>query len=388
MRLLKAIIAVLAIIISISSTAYAQPATPKEEIPKDIPAEVREQIEIVLDCNRALPFDALKKLHEMGAKAEAAVPILIEELNNKTNCRWWAAAALGAIGDKRAVDPLIASLNSPDRVSSGLSFSVENAVSALASIGDKRAVEPLINILSNEKEPYELHRTVSTALGTLGDKRAVEPLFNTLNYITNISVLKKSAEALDKLGWEPGNQKEEITYLIAQQKWDELIEIDEPAVEQLIDALDNWKYNGPSPISKGYSVYALGEIGDKRAVEPLIKYYTSLVVYGSFSGTDPSKILDRMKPNWRYHPEIGKAIETRLLFLKQAENRVHNIRANLRRNNSNMSTKRFNERVYREQINAEKELTRLTGENFGGDPEKWQSWWEENKEKFLENMPK
>jgi HEAT repeat protein len=33
--------------------------------------------------------------------------------------------------------------------------------------------------------------------------------------------------------------------------------------------------------------------------------------------------------------------------------------------------------------NAARALKKVTGQDFGQDPEKWQEWWEENKDKFL-----
>jgi len=54
-----------------------------------------------------------------------------------------AAGALGKIGDKRAVEPLIAALEDNDRKVRW------NAAAILGNIGDKRAVEPLIAALND-----------------------------------------------------------------------------------------------------------------------------------------------------------------------------------------------------------------------------------------------
>lgn len=79
-----------------------------------------------------------------------------------------AAAALGEVGDPRAVEPLIACLRDPSEAVCDV------AGWALGEIGDARAVEPLIAALA-DKDPL-LRSAVATALGKLGDPRAVEPL--------------------------------------------------------------------------------------------------------------------------------------------------------------------------------------------------------------------
>ncbi len=57
---------------------------------------------------------------------------------------WVASDALGKIGDKRAVEPLITALDDEDELVR------EGAAKALGMLGDKRAVEPLITALGDE----------------------------------------------------------------------------------------------------------------------------------------------------------------------------------------------------------------------------------------------
>lgn len=54
------------------------------------------------------------------------------------------------------------------------------AAKALGEIGDKRAVEPLIRLLEHESEYGVVLRTAVDALGNIGDKRAVTPLTRIL----------------------------------------------------------------------------------------------------------------------------------------------------------------------------------------------------------------
>ncbi|MFC1855193.1 HEAT repeat domain-containing protein [Thermodesulfobacteriota bacterium] len=363
---MRALFKILIITIFITSTlcvSHAQPTLTKKEIIDKMPLEYREELQ-------SRYGDELE---------ENLFETLLNEFNrfeDNSFDKIQVSRFLADLGDKRAVEPFINALINADlstiRCLEDFHISVSIAF-GLGKLKDTRAVEPLISLI-NEKQPFCLLEAISIALGEIGDSKAIKPLVPLMKSKSR-KLQKTVAEKLTNLGWKPKNQSEEITYLIAQGKWDELIKIGKPAVEQLINALDCWVYQGRGVSRKGYSIKALGEISDKRAIVPLIKYYTSIVVYGEFSGPDPSKILDKMEPNWRYHPEIGKAIERRLLYLKKVEKRVHN--------NSNMSAQRYNERVHREQTYVEEELIRLTGESFDANPEKWQSWYEANKNSYI-----
>lgn len=104
----------------------------------------------------------------------------------------------------------------------------------------------------------------------------------------------EAARELDELGWEPRNDMEKALYLIAKRQWDELVklgemgikeliqdlkyeeyeetaetaiealvEIEEPAIELLIEALKN-----ENPEIREGAALSLGNIGDTRAKEP------------------------------------------------------------------------------------------------------------------------
>ena len=77
--------------------------------------------------------------------------------------------------------------------------------------------------------------SVIEALGETEDLRAVEPLIEALQarYYYPLNQRKEAAKALEKLGWKPINDTENIYYLIGKQKWDELPEFGELAVEPL-----------------------------------------------------------------------------------------------------------------------------------------------------------
>jgi len=140
-------------------------------------------------------------------------------------------------------------------------FRRDSAIESLVEIGEP-AVEPLIQALKDEDS--FVREGAAEALGKIGDKRAVEPLIHALND-EDWQVRWEAAEALDELGYEPKNDTEKAYYLIARKNWDELVKMGEPAVEPLIQALKD-----EDIFVREAAVEALGKIGDKRAVEPLI----------------------------------------------------------------------------------------------------------------------
>ena len=165
-----------------------------------------------------------------------------------------------------------------------------SAAEALGEIGDKRAVEPLIKTL--EDNPYESEwgvRNIATeALGNIGDERAIGPLIRRLvgcdgkkEYYEELIGYNFTALALNKLGWVPKTDDEKSTYLIAVKDWKSLVEWGEPAVDPLIKALREFTImtKAYNPRTRDYDnsvicssiAETLGNIGDKRAVEELIR---------------------------------------------------------------------------------------------------------------------
>ena len=79
------------------------------------------------------------------------------------------------------------------------SYVRRTAAKALGHLGDKRAVDPLIEALSHYD--YEVRLAAAEALGRLGDKRAVDPLIEVL--ADDTGWIRKAAEAaLKKLGYK------------------------------------------------------------------------------------------------------------------------------------------------------------------------------------------
>jgi HEAT repeat protein len=176
----------------------------------------------------------LSAVHTLGNNRDTrAVKPLIDTLKNDTDyrVRCVAATALGKIGDKSAVEPLIESLKE-DKEGDVRSYTAE----ALGMLGDTRAVEPLLESLTHDQ--FYSGSNAAKSLGKMREKRAIGPLIDSFG---NGFTESAASEALVMIG--------------------------EPAVDPLIEYLT--KAEDFSRIR--ISAITLGEIGDKRAVEPLIK---------------------------------------------------------------------------------------------------------------------
>ena len=104
-----------------------------------------------------------------------------------------AAEALGRLGNRRAVEPLLAALTDEDATVR------RRAIGALGTIGDTRGLKPLIAAL-NDGEPT-IRRRAAVELRHFGDERAVMPLVATLAD-TDTKVRRYAAESLGHLGDE------------------------------------------------------------------------------------------------------------------------------------------------------------------------------------------
>ena len=227
-----------------------------------------------------------------------------------------------------AVEPLISFLKKKESENERL-ISLNNrdmAIEILGEIGDPNAVDILIQCLN--ADDYSDKKAAATALGRLGDRRAIPHLYRFLQD-NNRNIAKAAAEALTRLNYVPESDKENISYLLAQQNWSQLARMGKPAVTPLIECMEDYQiaseacetlvkigepavipliaylkknqkvqpqsaprrnrrsrlqsnlrsFRSVPPIESrintfqvNYAIEALGEIGDSRAVEPLLEY--------------------------------------------------------------------------------------------------------------------
>ncbi len=109
-----------------------------------------------------------------------------------------AAEALGKMGDRRAVEPLIKLLS--DRY-----YNVRGSAAwALGELGDRRAVEPLLSAFKEAVNEWRYYRFYGEqaleALGKLGDPSTVAHLIPFLGH-KDWEVRSETAKVLGKLGY-------------------------------------------------------------------------------------------------------------------------------------------------------------------------------------------
>jgi HEAT repeat protein len=128
-------------------------------------------------------------------------------------------------------------------------------------IGDSDAALPLTASLA-DADP-EMRRKAAWALGEIGDARAIEPLVEALED-TDEDVRRVSLLVLEKLGWKPPDEAQEIRELIASRQWDRLAGMGDVAIEALIETLRSGDED-----ARLKAAWALGEIGDRRGLDAL-----------------------------------------------------------------------------------------------------------------------
>jgi HEAT repeat protein len=205
-------------------------------------------------------------------KTKRNIEGLIKALGNKkyADVRWQSARVLEQLGDKRAIEPLIQALNDDH----GLVR--KSAIEALGKIGDERATEALIAGLNDQDD--EIRLSAVNSLKQIGDEHATKLLITVLKD-KNTDVRISAASALGQIGGghaamalidalndKNAKVRESVTYALRKIDDDAIAEISETAVERLIAALKD-------PVSdiRKVMVRALGQMGDDRALEPLVE---------------------------------------------------------------------------------------------------------------------
>ncbi len=215
---------------------------------------------ILRQPNHPLRPDAAKALGNLGELSQLR---LINALKDEDSfVRQSATEALGNIGDEHAVPALIEALDDEDdkvRLS---------AIESLRWIDNKKTVEPLMHQLRDSN--WQVREAAIRALGRLRDDRAIKPLTDMLKD-ENSQVREQAVSALGKF---EGNQdveliiellkdrdckvRQETAYMLGQVG-------DVRAVEPLISAL----LNDSDLLVREFAVEALNKFGDPRAIAPL-----------------------------------------------------------------------------------------------------------------------
>jgi len=205
--------------------------------------------------------EAIQEIIYRMKNKHALTPLHVCLKNRENIVRRMAAEALLELKDPRSVDALIDALNDPDA-------EVQKLVrEALKDIG-KPAVVPLATFLRDDNAP--LCMAVIKLLGEIGDKTAVGHLVGVLKHFRSWRLRCEAADALGKIedprivGFliEALNDR---SLCVREAATRSLEKVGKPAVEPLIASLRDENYDVCYR-----SIVLLGEIGDSRAVEPLV----------------------------------------------------------------------------------------------------------------------
>lgn len=261
---------VIALCIYIASAGFAHGQdTGVQTFPKqDIP-EIEISIDQLIDALDAKDVHIrVSSAEELGRRGDRrAVSHLIRSLQDKDwHVRNAAALSLGMLQDPRALQPLLSALK--DRKSK-VQGSVREALSSIMEEMKKRNdVEPILALIENEDS--DVRMIAVTSLKGIKDEKVPKALVNLLDD-QNESVHDTTMEALKEMGPDAVIPLIESFTMNDMSIWIPAVRLlgeigDNRAVEPLILALKH-----PARILQYEAAKALGKINDPRAVEPLIQ---------------------------------------------------------------------------------------------------------------------
>ncbi|HDH96953.1 MAG TPA: HEAT repeat domain-containing protein [Proteobacteria bacterium] len=132
-----------------------------------------------------------------------------------------------------------------------------------------------------------------------------------------------------------------------------ILKVGEPAVDILIDRLKYGKKR-----ARTHAARLLGALGDKRAVGPLT---LALADRDTEVRKNALEALDHIDSDWRKSPQVRAAVEQLIGLLSDRERAVRRA--------------------------AAQALAQISGEDFGEDAERWQSWLKSSSEGGTETAP-
>ena len=153
------------------------------------------------------------------------------------NVRVMATKCLANFKDTKAVLPLLYCLNNKDE-----NYKIRlSCAEALGKIGDKYAVAPLLEVVSDESEKsVYIKESAVMALGMIGDMRAVDTLVSILEtkkgFMDKFTFLKERAlEALGKFNFH----NERVMKALKNSLMDESAQVRISAIEALMNTEDD-----------------------------------------------------------------------------------------------------------------------------------------------------
>jgi len=223
--------------------------------------------------------NAAKSLGQLGDK-RAVGPLITTFKNEDNETRQAAAEALGLLGDSAAVTPLVEALKEddaglrqvcaqaldklhyqPEKVEDNITYLIAlQAWDKVAKMGAP-AFEPLSACLSDQN--MDIKQGAIEALGNLGDKRAVPPLSEALpDWNLNGALVS----ALEKLGWKPASDAEQIYDWIGKQDSSHLKQSWKKTSKVLLDDVSSGDQRKVQN-----AVYCFMALGEPKVVDDLVQ---------------------------------------------------------------------------------------------------------------------
>jgi HEAT repeat protein len=173
------------------------------------------------------------------------------------------------------------------------------AATALGNIGDKQAVAPLIKTIEDTSSSSSLREISVEALGKLRDTEAVLPLAQLLSSGGPEMTTSKAKSALKEIAANNRSAHEKILPDLMHKNSTKvsnakqvLVAMGSPVVEDTLNLLKS-----ADLVQKMMIMETLGEIGDAKAVKPLSEYLTDWTMK-----SDAGKALEKL--NWQ--PETDR----------------------------------------------------------------------------------
>jgi len=432
---MRAVILFVAFCILFGSALFPEPLIPKENIPQNVAAPVREQLERLYSPDLMTRVNAAIKLGAMKEQGQAAVPFLISILENDgaARVRGSAAKALGNIGDKTALRSLANALNDTD------SLAGDDAYKALASFGDAaadllleawksinnntayRASRALILIKSDRIAGYFIgllndqnqNKRAAFMLGEMKNPKAIEPLLATLNTREKL-LLKSSVKAIATID-NPAATEKAVKILMPRldtgnlQEWKDTIELltllgpaSAPYIKQGFNSPSVNVRDGAARVMERLHVSSDNLSGDVKSTDPSIRKSTIIGLAGSpWSDRkavvnllieclkDPDAGVREQTVELIRKRDVKEVAENLIVMLKDPNFRVRALTAGaLGEIRDNRAVEPIiailtDEKAFvREK--AARALEELTGQSFGQAQDKWQEWWNTNKKTVME----
>jgi HEAT repeat protein len=195
-------------------------------------------------------------------KDPMAINPLVSALKSENpDVRAHVVQTLGGFRDHRALEPLMETIEDPDP---GVRVA---AIQVLGTIGESRAITSIIEALDDYDDKVRL-QAVNT-LAHMKTRQAIQPFVEKISDSSE-NVRIAAGQALLDMSWKPANKKEEGIRCLIQRNWARCIELGEPAVEPLVDELQQEDSSIKIPVAR-----TLGELKHVDAVEPLLEYLDS-----------------------------------------------------------------------------------------------------------------